>query len=90
MVATAGGELLVHDGGIEDRHGMLATMLPRAQMVVFPIDCISHNAMQVAKQACARRGIACHPIRSASVASFVALMQRLATDAHAGGTAAPV
>jgi hypothetical protein len=80
MVATAGGELLVHDGGIEDRHGMLATMLPRAQMVVFPIDCISHNAMQVAKQACARRGIACHPIRSASVASFVALMQRLATD----------
>jgi hypothetical protein len=80
MVATAGGELLVHDGGIEDRHGMLATMLPRAQMVVFPIDCISHNAMHVAKQACARRGIACHPIRSASVASFVALMQRLATD----------
>ena len=77
MVATAGGELLVHDGGIEDRHGLLATMLPRAQMVVFPIDCISHNAMHVAKQACARRGIACHPIRSASVASFVALMQKL-------------
>lgn len=83
MVATAGGELLVHDGGIEDRHGMLATMLPRAQMVVFPIDAISHNAMHVAKQACARRGIACHPIRSASVASFVALMQRLATDGAA-------
>jgi hypothetical protein len=81
MVATAGGQLLVHDGGIEDRHGLLATMLPRAQMVVFPIDCISHNAMHVARQACARRGIACHPIRSASVASFVALMQRLATDA---------
>lgn len=80
MVASAGGELLVHDGGIEDRHGMLATMLPRAQMVVFPIDCISHNAMHVAKQACARRGIACHPIRSASVASFVALMQRLDLD----------
>jgi hypothetical protein len=85
MVATAGGKLLVHDGGIEDRDGLLATMLPRAQMVVFPIDCISHNAMHVAKQACARRGIACHPIRSASVASFVALMQRLATgDAPAG------
>jgi hypothetical protein len=80
MVATAGGKLLVHDGGIEDRDGLLATMLPRAQMVVFPIDAISHNAMHVAKQACARRGIACHPIRSASVASFVALMQRLATD----------
>ena len=78
LVAASGGELLVHDGGIEDRHGLLTSMLPRAQMVVFPVDCISHNAMQVAKQACARHGIACHPIRSASVASFIALMQHLA------------
>jgi hypothetical protein len=78
LVAAAGGELLVHDGGIEDRHGLLATMLARADLVVFPIDCISHNAMHVAKQACARQNIACHPLRSASVASFVALMQRLA------------
>ena len=78
LVAASGGELLVHDGGIEDRHGLLTSMLPRAQMVVFPVDCISHNAMQVAKQACARHGIPCHPIRSASVTSFIALMQHLA------------
>ncbi len=78
LVAAAGGELLVHDGGIEDRNGLLATMLPRADLVVFPIDCISHNAMHIAKQACVRQQIACHPMRSASVASFVALMQRLA------------
>jgi hypothetical protein len=78
LVAAAGGELLVHDGGIEDRQGLLATMLPRADVVVFPIDCISHNAMHIAKQACARQQIGCHPLRTASVASFVALMQRLA------------
>ena len=76
LVAAAGGELLVHDGGIEDRQGLLATMLPGADMVVFPIDCISHNAMHMAKQACARQNIACHPLRSASVASFVALLQK--------------
>ncbi len=78
LVASAGGELLVHDGGIEDRRGMLAAMLPQAHMVVFPVDCISHNAMHVTKQACARLDIPCHPLRTASVASFVELMQRLA------------
>jgi uncharacterized membrane-anchored protein YhcB (DUF1043 family) len=77
LVAAAGGELLVHDGGIEDRRGMLSTMLPRAHMVVFPVDFMGHNAMHVTKQTCARHGIPCHPIRSASVASFIELMQRL-------------
>jgi hypothetical protein len=77
MVAAASGELLVHDGGLEDRKGMLAAMLPRADLVVFPVDFVSHNAMHLAKQTCLRHGIPCHPIRSASVASFVELMQRL-------------
>jgi phosphoglycolate phosphatase-like HAD superfamily hydrolase len=82
LVSAAGGELLAHDGGLEDRRGLLATMLPRAQLVVFPVDFISHNAMHVTKQTCARYGIACHPIRSASVASFVELMQRLHAQAE--------
>nr|WP_315248356.1 DUF2325 domain-containing protein [uncultured Duganella sp.] len=80
LVTAAGGELLAHDGGIEDRRGMLSAILPRAHLVVFPVDFISHNAMHVTKQACARHGIACHPIRSASVASFIELMQRLHTE----------
>lgn len=76
LVAAAGGELLLHDGGLEDRKGMLATLLPRAHMVVFPVDFISHNAMHVTRQLAARAGIPCHPLRTASVASFVELMQR--------------
>lgn len=84
LLAAAGGELLVHDGGIEDRQSLLATMLARACLVVFPVDCISHNAMHIAKQAGARQHNPCHPLRSASVASFVALMQKLAAQgAHA-------
>jgi hypothetical protein len=77
MVDAAGGTLLVHDGGVEDRRGLLTAMLPGADLVVFPVDCIGHNAMQVARQTCAWHGIACHPLRSASVASFVELLQRL-------------
>jgi hypothetical protein len=79
LVAGAGGELLVHDGGIEDRRGLLSSMLSRADFAVFPVDCISHNAMQIAKQTCARLGVIIHPLRAASVASFLELLQRLAT-----------
>jgi len=79
-VAAAGGELLSHDGGIEDRKGMLSTLLPRAQLVVFPVDCISHNAMHVTRQLAERAGIPCHPLRTASVGSFVELMRRLERD----------
>jgi hypothetical protein len=80
LVAAAGGELLSHDGGIEDRKGMLSTLLPRAQLVVFPVDCISHNAMHVTRQLAERAGIPCHPLRTASVGSFVELMRRLDGD----------
>jgi hypothetical protein len=52
-------------------------LLPRAQLVVFPVDCISHNAMHVTRQLAERAGIPCHPLRSASVGSFVDLMRRL-------------
>jgi hypothetical protein len=77
LVAAAGGELLAHDGGIEDRKGMLAAMLPRAQLVVFPVDCISHNAMHVTRQLAERNGIPCHPLRTSGIASFVELLHRI-------------
>ncbi len=66
----------MHDGGIEDRKGLLASMVSRAQVLVFPVDCISHNAMHVAKKLAASCGIACHPLRTASVASFLEVMRR--------------
>jgi hypothetical protein len=82
LVAAAGGELLTHDGGIEDRKGMLSSLLPRADLVVFPVDCISHNAMHVTRQLAARAGIPCHPVRNAGIASFVELMQREVMQLH--------
>jgi len=83
LVAAAGGELLLHDGGVEERTGVLDAMLPRADMVVFPVDCISHNAMHLIKRGCERHAIDYHPVRSASVASFVELTARLAAQAAA-------
>ncbi|WP_109480530.1 DUF2325 domain-containing protein [Paraburkholderia sp. C35] len=82
IVETAGGELTVHDGGIEDRKGLLAAALPRADMVVFPVDCIDHDSMNTLKRICERNHVAWYPLRTASVASFVELIGRLNADAQ--------
>ncbi|HEY1609918.1 MAG TPA: DUF2325 domain-containing protein [Paraburkholderia sp.] len=76
-VASAGGELTVHDGGIEDRKGLLAAALAGADLAVFPVDCIDHDSMNMLKRVCERHQVAYHPLRTASVASFVELMSRL-------------
>lgn len=81
MVEAAGGELLVHDGGIEDRKGLLASALPRADMVVFPVDCIDHDSMSNLKRICDKHQIPFHPVRTASAASFAALLTRLSVPA---------
>lgn len=80
IVETAGGELTLHDGGIEDRKGLLAAALPGANLVVFPVDCIDHDSVNLLKRMCERHRIAYYPLRTASVASFVELIGRL--DAH--------
>ncbi|MEN8515212.1 DUF2325 domain-containing protein [Burkholderia sp. RS02] len=87
IVETAGGEVTMHDGGIEDRKGLLATALPGAHMVVFPVDCIDHDSMNLLKRICERHHIAYYPLRTASVASFVELIGRL--DAQARDVIAP-
>lgn len=78
LVETAGGTFDAHDGGIEDRKGLLAAMVARADMVVFPVDCIDHDSMHTLKRVCEQHGVRYHPVRTASVASFVELAARLA------------
>jgi hypothetical protein len=77
LVEAAGGDLVVHGGGLEDRKGMLAAALPGADLVVFPVDCVDHDSMNTLKRVCERHQIDYRPLRTASVASFVELMGRL-------------
>lgn len=88
LVEQAGAEWLHHDGGMEDRKGLLAAMLPRAHRVVFPVDCIDHDSMQQLKRQCARHGLPYRPLCSASVASFVAAMAAPDDDAPLANGAA--
>ncbi|MFM0505699.1 DUF2325 domain-containing protein [Paraburkholderia caffeinilytica] len=80
LVEAAGGDFVVHDGGVEDRKGLLAAALPGADIVVFPVDCVDHDSMNTLKRVCERHQIDYHPLRTASVASFVELVDRLRSE----------
>ncbi|MGE0800812.1 MAG: DUF2325 domain-containing protein [Lautropia sp.] len=71
LVESAGGEFRKHDGGIEDRKGLLAPALAWSDLVVFPVDCIDHDSALSLKRDCTRHGRPFLPLRSASVASFI-------------------
>lgn len=70
LVLRHGGEYQRHDGGIEDRKGLLASAAAWATLVVFPVDCIDHDSALVLKRMCMRQGTRFVALRSAGVASF--------------------
>lgn len=89
-LATADAELMHHDGGLQERVGMLAGMISRADLVVFPVDCISHGAMHAVKRLCGQAGKPYLPLRSAGLASFAGGVARMSAspDTHLALTAA--
>lgn len=67
-------ELLFHDGGVEDNLSLLPALVGRASSAVFPVDCISHSAADMVKRLCRDSDKPYLPLRSASLASFVAVI----------------
>jgi hypothetical protein len=68
-------ELIHHDGGIEDRNPQLAGLLSQASIVFFPVDCVSHDAMQTVKRLSRQAAKPYIPLRSAGLGSFLAALQ---------------
>jgi len=76
LAERAGGDLLHHDGGVEENGGLIAGLVHRADAVLFPVDCISHDAMAAVKRLCRQAGKPFLPLRSAGVGSFLAALGR--------------
>lgn len=74
VAAGRGGLLLVHDGGVEDNVTLLPGLISQAELVFFPVDCISHLAAGLIKRHCREANKAYRPLRSASLASFLAAL----------------
>jgi hypothetical protein len=73
-----GATLLHHDGGIEHNPDLLAGLTSRADVVLFPVDCISHDAALMVKRLCRQMARRFVPLRSASATSFLAALRTLA------------
>ncbi|MGJ7510245.1 DUF2325 domain-containing protein [Variovorax sp. GT1P44] len=82
LVLRHGGEFQRHDGGMEDRKGLLASAISWADLVVFPVDCVDHDSVCNLKRLCARQNVRFVPLRSAGVATFVAAFSGPAEEAQ--------
>jgi hypothetical protein len=76
VAEDSGANFLHHDGGVEHHLNLLAGLASQADLVLFPVDCISHHAAQVAKQLCRQAGKRFIPLRSASATSLLAALRR--------------
>ncbi|PIE57032.1 MAG: hypothetical protein CSA34_01660 [Desulfobulbus propionicus] len=54
LVEQHGGQFMHHDGGKEAARSMLPKMLATADVVLCPVDCVSHNACTCVKKMCKR------------------------------------
>ena len=70
-----GAGFLHHDGGIECHASLLPGLVSRCDLVLFPVDCISHDAALNLKSLCRQSGKRYVPLRTASVASLLAGLQ---------------
>jgi hypothetical protein len=76
----SGATFLHHDGGVEERGGILQGLVSRADTVLFPVDCVSHAAMLLVKRICRQSAKPMLPLRSAGLASFCAALNHCATS----------
>lgn len=72
LVTRWNGELVHHDGGLEKSLEELSSAVIKADAVVFPTDCVSHQAMHKVKRLCRKSMKPYVPLRSSGVAAFVA------------------
>ena len=74
LVERGDGQFIHHDGGIEHAVTLVPGLVGRADLVVFPVDCVSHNAMTSAKRACQQLNKPYVALRTSSLACLLSLL----------------
>jgi hypothetical protein len=67
---------------VEERKGLLAGIVSRADAIFFPVDCISHDTVAVVKRLCRQAGKPYLPLRSTSLTSFIAALRQFERPAQ--------
>ncbi|MCD6389641.1 MAG: DUF2325 domain-containing protein [Desulfobulbaceae bacterium] len=79
LVENSGGNFIHHDGGKEDRRGKLPQMVSQADVVICPVNCVSHDACTKAKRFCKQQAKPFIPMRSASISSLAKSLMDVST-----------
>ncbi|MBI2784297.1 MAG: DUF2325 domain-containing protein [Gammaproteobacteria bacterium] len=74
-VAATGAVLLHHDGGQDEAASLLPSLIGRADVVAFPVDCISHSAMFIVKRLCKQAEKPFVPLPSSGLAGVLRLLK---------------
>lgn len=77
LVQRCNGRLICHDGGLEESPTRLDALLPKADAVVCPLDCVSHDAMRRVKRFCKQYAKRLVLLPTASVSAFTRGLQEL-------------
>ncbi|RAI20485.1 hypothetical protein CH337_09660 [Rhodoblastus acidophilus] len=75
LIAGRNGQLLHHDGGLENSPARLGELVRQADAVFFPVDCVSHGAAEAVKKICQSEGKPMRPLRSASATTFLRALE---------------
>jgi hypothetical protein len=78
LAERTGAYFTHHDGGMDDRSGLLEAQVVRADAVFFPVDCVSHNAVAVVKRVSRQFAKPYVALRSAGLTSFAAALRTIA------------
>jgi hypothetical protein len=70
LVERQNGRFLHHDGGLHDGRLRLGAILPQADVVLCPLDCVSHDAANRIKRFCKQQGKRLVFLPRASLAAF--------------------
>jgi hypothetical protein len=70
-----GAAFLHHDGGVENHPNLLPGLASQSDIVLFPVDCVSHEAANAVKALCRQTGKRFIPLRSASITSLRAALR---------------
>jgi hypothetical protein len=74
LVERTGARFLHHDGGKEQSASLLPGLVSRADVLYFPIDCVSHDAVATIKRLCRQLEKPYKPLRTASLAALMSTL----------------
>lgn len=78
IIEERGGRFVYHDGGMEESIDRLGSLVRRADAVLFPVDYVSHSALNKVKVLCRSLDKPYYPLRHSGLDNLSAALSSIA------------